>query len=154
MPQAFATHPREQFERHVYVAPFYEDDVEALRTQMPIERMLFGSDFPHPEGAAEPLDYLDEFRSFAPEITPSKTTSADDCRLALVFRAPAGASYQVSRFVFRGYAYLEKGVEADLTTSHYFQLDQSQSEQLTTTMLSPFDGDYAIEARTRFFDHA
>jgi predicted TIM-barrel fold metal-dependent hydrolase len=67
MPQAFKTHPRAQFERHVYVAPFYEDDVDALRGQMPIERMLFGSDFPHPEGAAEPLDYLDEFRSYAPD---------------------------------------------------------------------------------------
>lgn len=88
------------------------------------------------------------FRSFATEITPSRTTSADDCRLAIVLRAPVGASYQVSRFVFRGYAYLEKGVEADLSTSHYFQLDESQSEQLKTTMLSPFDGEYAIEART------
>jgi predicted TIM-barrel fold metal-dependent hydrolase len=67
MPQAFRIHPREQFERHVYVAPFYEDDVDALRRQMPIERMLFGSDFPHPEGAADPLDYLDEFRSYAPD---------------------------------------------------------------------------------------
>jgi len=67
MPHAFRTHPREQFERHVYVAPFYEDDVDALRRQMPVERMLFGSDFPHPEGAAQPLDYLDEFEAFAPD---------------------------------------------------------------------------------------
>jgi predicted TIM-barrel fold metal-dependent hydrolase len=67
MPQAFAVHPREQFERHVYVAPFYEDDVDELRKHMPVERMLFGSDYPHPDGAAEPLDYLDEFRSFAPD---------------------------------------------------------------------------------------
>lgn len=67
MPKAFAVHPRAQFERHVYVAPFYEDDVDALRAEMPVERMLFGSDFPHPEGAAEPLDYLDEFRAFAPD---------------------------------------------------------------------------------------
>jgi predicted TIM-barrel fold metal-dependent hydrolase len=67
MPRAFATHPREQFERHVYVAPFYEDDVDRLRRHVPIERMLFGSDFPHPEGAAEPLDYLDEFRAYAPD---------------------------------------------------------------------------------------
>jgi predicted TIM-barrel fold metal-dependent hydrolase len=67
MPQAFRVHPRQQFERHVYVAPFYEDDVDELREQIPIERMLFGSDYPHPEGAAEPLDYLEEFRSFAPD---------------------------------------------------------------------------------------
>ncbi len=28
-------------------------------------RILFGSDFPHPEGLAEPLDYLKEFADFA-----------------------------------------------------------------------------------------
>jgi predicted TIM-barrel fold metal-dependent hydrolase len=66
MPQAFKAHPREQFERHVYVAPFYEDDLDGLRSHIPVERMLFGSDFPHPEGAAEPLDYLEDFRSYAP----------------------------------------------------------------------------------------
>ena len=65
MPNAFQVHPREQFERHVYVAPFYEDDLAALRTQIPIERLLFGSDYPHPEGAAKPLDYLDDFRSYS-----------------------------------------------------------------------------------------
>lgn len=67
MPTAFQVHPREQFERHVYVAPFYEDDVDELRRQMPVERMLFGSDYPHPEGAAAPLDYLEEFEAFAPD---------------------------------------------------------------------------------------
>jgi predicted TIM-barrel fold metal-dependent hydrolase len=65
MPQAFKIHPREQFERHVYVAPFYEDDMGALRKDVPVERMLFGSDFPHPEGVAEPLEYLEEFEGFS-----------------------------------------------------------------------------------------
>lgn len=67
MPQAFKIHPREQFERHVYVAPFYEDDMQALRKDVPVERLLFGSDFPHPEGVAEPLEYLEEFEGFAPD---------------------------------------------------------------------------------------
>jgi predicted TIM-barrel fold metal-dependent hydrolase len=67
MPQAFKIHPREQFERHVYVAPFYEDDMEGLRSDVPVERMLFGSDFPHPEGVAEPLEYLAEFEGFTPD---------------------------------------------------------------------------------------
>jgi len=30
-----------------------------------VERMLFGSDYPHPEGVAEPLDYLAEFGAFS-----------------------------------------------------------------------------------------
>ena len=32
---------------------------------MPVERILFGSDFPHPEGLAEPLGYLKEFEDFS-----------------------------------------------------------------------------------------
>ncbi len=67
MPGAFKSHPRDQFHKHVWVAPFYEDDVNELKRDVPVERMLFGSDFPHPEGLAEPLDYLEEFDKFAPE---------------------------------------------------------------------------------------
>jgi predicted TIM-barrel fold metal-dependent hydrolase len=66
MPQAFSEHPRDTFTRHIYVAPFYEDSPEDLRKFVPVERMLFGSDFPHPEGTARPLDYLEEFKGFAP----------------------------------------------------------------------------------------
>lgn len=64
MPHAFKTHPRDQFQTHVWVAPFYEDDVNVLKNDVPVERMLFGSDYPHPEGLANPLDYLDEFEKF------------------------------------------------------------------------------------------
>jgi predicted TIM-barrel fold metal-dependent hydrolase len=34
---------------------------------VPVERMLFGSDYPHPEGVAEPLQYLEEFGQFKPD---------------------------------------------------------------------------------------
>jgi predicted TIM-barrel fold metal-dependent hydrolase len=64
MPQSFKEHPRTTFERHFYIAPFYEDDVGELRNVVPVERMLFGSDYPHPEGVAEPLQYLGEFTQF------------------------------------------------------------------------------------------
>jgi predicted TIM-barrel fold metal-dependent hydrolase len=66
MPRSFKVHPRELFHRHVYVAPFYEDDMNELRRLIPIERILFGSDYPHPEGVAEPLQYLEEFKEFKP----------------------------------------------------------------------------------------
>lgn len=66
MPQAFKEHPRDTFQRHVYVAPFYEDNLEKLRDLVPVERMLFGSDYPHPEGLAQPTAYLDEFKAFKP----------------------------------------------------------------------------------------
>ena len=64
MPKAFTRHPRETFLRQVFVAPSYEDDMHALAKLMPAERILFGSDFPHPEGLAEPLGYLKEFEGF------------------------------------------------------------------------------------------
>jgi predicted TIM-barrel fold metal-dependent hydrolase len=67
MPKNFKAHPRDLFQKHLFVAPFYEEDVGELRKSVPIERMLFGSDFPHPEGLADPLDYLKEFTDFAPD---------------------------------------------------------------------------------------
>ena len=41
---------------HRYVAPFPEEDVEELATLIGADRVLFGSDWPHPEGVAHPGD--------------------------------------------------------------------------------------------------
>jgi predicted TIM-barrel fold metal-dependent hydrolase len=59
MPQEFASHPVEAFKRCVYISPFWEGDVVHLVEQLGLDRVLFGSDYPHPEGMSEPLDYLD-----------------------------------------------------------------------------------------------
>jgi predicted TIM-barrel fold metal-dependent hydrolase len=67
MPQAFKEHPHETFRRHVFVAPFYEDDTEVLKQNIPTNRILFGSDYPHPEGLAEPLDYIKDFSTYSDE---------------------------------------------------------------------------------------
>jgi predicted TIM-barrel fold metal-dependent hydrolase len=64
MPTRFRQHPRDLFHKHFFVAPAYEDDMDELATLLPEERILFGSDFPHPEGLAEPLDYLKEFTAY------------------------------------------------------------------------------------------
>jgi len=61
MPQAFAHDPVEQFHEHVWVTPFQEENMERLTSVMRPERILFGSDWPHPEGVAEPTDLLSEF---------------------------------------------------------------------------------------------
>lgn len=65
MPQAFAKHPRDQFAQNVFVSPFYEDDLPDLKQHMPVERIVFGSDYPHPEGVADPLQYLNDFSSYS-----------------------------------------------------------------------------------------
>ena len=49
--------PSEIFKQHVYVSPYHEEDIVALAKRIGPERVLFGSDYPHAEGLAEPRDY-------------------------------------------------------------------------------------------------
>ncbi len=63
MPQAFSEDPVEAFKRNVYVSPFHEDDIEKLIETIGVDHLLFGSDYPHPEGLAEPRSYLDHLPS-------------------------------------------------------------------------------------------
>jgi predicted TIM-barrel fold metal-dependent hydrolase len=56
------TKPSETFRRHVWVSPFYEDDVVALARLIGDDRVLAGSDYPHPEGLLWPAEFADEVR--------------------------------------------------------------------------------------------
>jgi predicted TIM-barrel fold metal-dependent hydrolase len=58
-PQEFKSDPVEQFKEHIYVAPFYEDSLDDLKHLIGAERVLFGSDYPHPEGVEDPVSFLD-----------------------------------------------------------------------------------------------
>jgi predicted TIM-barrel fold metal-dependent hydrolase len=49
------------------VAPFVEDSVEDLASHIPVERILFGSDWPHAEGMATPRDFLKKVEAFSAE---------------------------------------------------------------------------------------
>jgi predicted TIM-barrel fold metal-dependent hydrolase len=51
--------PSDIFKRHVWVAPYPEEDCIALARAVGPEHVLFGSDFPHPEGLANPVDFAD-----------------------------------------------------------------------------------------------
>jgi predicted TIM-barrel fold metal-dependent hydrolase len=57
MPQVFAEHPRDVFLRNIYISPFWEDSIEDLVALMTPDHVLFGSDYPHPEGMADPLSW-------------------------------------------------------------------------------------------------
>ncbi len=48
----------DQFDEHVWVTPFTDDDVPSLLKHVPVERVLFGSDYPHAEGFAEPKQFI------------------------------------------------------------------------------------------------
>jgi predicted TIM-barrel fold metal-dependent hydrolase len=51
--------PSAIFREHVYVSPFHEEDISGLAELIGADRVLFGSDWPHPEGLAEPSDFAD-----------------------------------------------------------------------------------------------
>ena len=56
----FKEPPEETFKRHVWINPFWEDDVHEILSFMGPDRVIFGSDWPHIEGMPAPLDYLGE----------------------------------------------------------------------------------------------
>jgi predicted TIM-barrel fold metal-dependent hydrolase len=50
--------PSEIFKRHVWVAPFPEEDVPALADRIGAGHVLMGSDWPHAESTPIPRDYI------------------------------------------------------------------------------------------------
>jgi predicted TIM-barrel fold metal-dependent hydrolase len=61
-PQAFKRDPCDSFREHVSVAPFYEDDIRTLVAVHGEDRVLLGSDWPHPEGLETPRKAIADFR--------------------------------------------------------------------------------------------
>jgi predicted TIM-barrel fold metal-dependent hydrolase len=51
--------PSEIFMRHVYVSPYHEEDLPALARRIGERHVLFGSDYPHAEGLAEPGEFAE-----------------------------------------------------------------------------------------------
>ena len=66
-PWAFVEDPLDTIRRHIWVTPYYEDDVRKLCDTISAERVLFGSDWPHGEGLAEPTSFADELTSLSPD---------------------------------------------------------------------------------------
>ncbi len=63
VPQMFAEDPVVAFKRNVYISPFWEEDFPALVETMGAGHVLFGSDYPHPEGLADPISYATELEN-------------------------------------------------------------------------------------------
>lgn len=62
MPQEFAEDPIDAFKRCVYVAPFWEDNFAEIADLIGVDRVIFGSDWPHPEGLKDPLSLVDHLK--------------------------------------------------------------------------------------------
>jgi len=59
-PRNFSEPPSDVFRRHVWVNPFHEEDMSHLIDVLGADRVMFGSDFPHPEGLAKPAEFVHE----------------------------------------------------------------------------------------------
>jgi predicted TIM-barrel fold metal-dependent hydrolase len=66
-PWVFTEDPFDTIKRHVWVTPYYEDDLRRLADTIGVERVLFGSDWPHGEGLAEPASFVEELTEFSPD---------------------------------------------------------------------------------------
>lgn len=65
--------PSDYLRRNVWVSPWPDEDIGAIVRCIGVERVLFGSDFPHPEGCREPRD-------FAITLAPSEAPTPALCR--------------------------------------------------------------------------
>jgi predicted TIM-barrel fold metal-dependent hydrolase len=69
-----ADKPSDVFRAHVSVCPFVEDNIDDLIAAVGPERVVFGSDYPHPEGLVEPIDFVE------------RLSGADDATRRLILR--------------------------------------------------------------------
>lgn len=66
MPQYFKKDPVEAIIQHVSVMPFYEDSARELIDLLGLDKVTFGSDWPHAEALRVPLDYYNDIQDLTP----------------------------------------------------------------------------------------
>jgi len=59
--------PIETFKKHFWVTPFEDDDIRSLADTIGIDRLMFGSDYPHTDGLAEPAKFAEYLEGFGPD---------------------------------------------------------------------------------------
>jgi predicted TIM-barrel fold metal-dependent hydrolase len=80
MPQDFLEDPVQVVKRNISISPFWEEDLGALAELIGVERVLFGSDYPHPEGLEDPASYVQELAGL-PEESVRKIMGGNLARL-------------------------------------------------------------------------
>ncbi|MER5531638.1 amidohydrolase family protein [Streptomyces sp. NPDC002677] len=65
MPEQFLGDPVAAVRNSIHVSPFYEEDLGELVDLIGVDRVLFGSDYPHPEGLAQPTSYVDAIQGLS-----------------------------------------------------------------------------------------
>lgn len=64
-PRDFPEDPVEQLRNNVWIAPYYEDDLPELAEVIGVDKILFGSDWPHGEGLESPVSFTGELTAFS-----------------------------------------------------------------------------------------
>jgi predicted TIM-barrel fold metal-dependent hydrolase len=85
MPQEFLGDPVEAVKTKIHISPFWEEDLAELAKFIGVERVLFGSDYPHPEGLADPVSYVDALKGLS-ESDQAKIMGGNLARLMGVGR--------------------------------------------------------------------
>ncbi|MCM3883181.1 amidohydrolase family protein [Frankia sp. R82] len=62
-PGLFDEDPMVTWRRSIFVHPFHEEDVVSLVETIGADNVVFGSDYPHPEGLFDPVTFVDEIDS-------------------------------------------------------------------------------------------
>jgi len=60
IPESFLEDPVEAFKRCIYISPFWEENFAKLAKLVGTDRVVFGSDWPHPEGLKDPITFVDD----------------------------------------------------------------------------------------------
>lgn len=66
-PYLFPEDPVAQLRSNVWIAPYYEDDLAELARAIGVDKILFGSDWPHGEGLESPISFAEELTGFTDE---------------------------------------------------------------------------------------
>ena len=67
-PTYYTDDPVDSFKEHIWINPFWEDDIGEVIDHMGEDRVIVGSDWPHMEGLEHPKDILEEIEDIPLDV--------------------------------------------------------------------------------------
>jgi predicted TIM-barrel fold metal-dependent hydrolase len=67
MPQDFPEEPIAAMRRNIHLSPFWEEDYANIADLLGEKSICFGSDYPHPEGLEDPVQYVNDIAHLGEE---------------------------------------------------------------------------------------